>query len=43
MQLGAQAHWPLALHALPPEHAPQDPPQPSEPHCLPLQLGTQTH
>jgi len=43
MQAGAQAHWPLALQALPPEHVPHDPPQPSLPHCLPEQLGTQTH
>jgi hypothetical protein len=26
-----------------PEQAPQEPPHPSSPHCLPPQLGVQTH
>jgi hypothetical protein len=43
MQLGAHAHWPLALQAVFPEHVPQEPPQPSSPHCRPPQLGKHTH
>ena len=30
------------LHVVPDGHVPQLPPQPSEPHCLPAQLGTHT-
>jgi hypothetical protein len=33
-----QWHWPLVSQV--PLHAPQEPPQPSAPHCLPVQLGT---
>jgi hypothetical protein len=40
-QLGAQAHWPLALQAVAPVHVPHDPPQPSPPHCHPAQSGLQ--
>lgn len=34
-------HWPAVLQVLPLVQVPQLPPQPSSPHDLPLQLGTQ--
>jgi len=35
-------HCPAVLQVSPPVQVPQLPPQPSEPHCLPEQLGVQT-
>jgi hypothetical protein len=40
-QVDTQAPLALQLRLLP--QVPQVPPQPSLPHCLPLQLGTQAH
>ena len=42
---GVQIHWPVeSSHFWPPwQPGPQLPPQPSGPHCLPWQFGTQTH
>ena len=34
----AHAHWPCPLQIAYAPHAPQSPPQPSDPHCFPLQL-----
>jgi hypothetical protein len=34
-------HWPLALHVEPDAQVPHDPPQPSSPQLLPVQLGVQ--
>jgi hypothetical protein len=37
-------HWPFLPHVCPePVHVPHDPPQPSSPQTLPLQLGVHTH
>ena len=43
-QLGAQTHWPAALHCWPVPHGPQLPPQPSVPQTLLVQSALQiTH
>jgi len=36
------SHRPKAPHSLPGAQVPQSPPQPSGPHCLPVQLGVQS-
>lgn len=35
-----ETHWPFAVHALPGEHVPHEPPQPLGPHCAPAHDGT---
>jgi hypothetical protein len=37
----AHSHWPAPLQIAYAPHAPQSPPQPSDPHCLPAQVGAQ--
>ncbi len=41
LQFGVQVepHCPAALHDCPVGQVPQEPPQPSLPHCFPVQLG----
>ena len=34
-------HWPVELQVSPDGQVPQLPPQPSLPHCLPVQFGVQ--
>jgi hypothetical protein len=40
---GVCTHWPAVEHVSVPAQVPQVPPQPSLPHCLPVQFGMQAH